>query len=114
MHDSSESILGGAGVVPEQVSTHQTSPSQSPSERKQTRPSDVTKWSKEDVQSWLGEIGLSKLCSPLSNCRGRQLKRMYNDFCSSREKFEERLEKDLGLDYITLSNFTTELEELFD
>ncbi len=113
MFNSSQFILGGAGAVPEQAPAPQTGSSQPLSDHKQSRASNVIKWDEEDVQSWLGENGLTELCSQLSGYNGKHLKRLHADYCKSRQKFEERLQNDMGLNYTTRIKFMAELEELY-
>ena len=87
--------------------------SESEPEQETSTTDDVTRWSTDQVQSWLRDIGLQELCSPLDFCDGNHLKEMYDQYKQSPEAFRNELKTDLDLGFRALLKFTTALGQLF-
>lgn len=70
-------------------------------------------WTKEQVQSWLGDIDMSELAKQLDYCNGTHLVQMYRQCKACPEYFHSALRTDLKMDFHAVLRFTTALAQLF-
>ena len=73
----------------------------------------VRQWSRADVQEWLKNNELTKLCDVFKTYTGKHLESMYSDYISDKAAFRQELKTDFDMDGKTCREFIVALADVF-
>ncbi|XP_072042192.1 uncharacterized protein [Amphiura filiformis] len=71
----------------------------------------VRQWTREDVQDWLKDNELTKLCETFKTCKGRHLEVMHSKYSDDKNAFYGELKTDYNMNGKTCTDFVVALEE---